>query len=194
MQDSGFLDVPHGRLYYEVAGAGQAVVFVHGFTLDTRMWDDQWTVFGERGRVVRYDLRGFGRSEAEPVPYSDLDDLLALLNFLDIERAHLVGLSMGGMVLVHFTLAHPRRVHGLVGRGLRSQWSYGASRCVVARGGTASSRPVRRGAGELARLRRVQPGPRATGRRRATARDCLGLHMVARPGTPVYGVGFSRQR
>ena len=112
MQDSGFLDVPNARLYYEVAGAGPAVVFVHGFTLDTRMWDDQWTVFGERYRVVRYDLRGFGRSEAEPVPYSDLDDLLALLNCLDIERAHLVGLSMGGMVLVHFALTHPRRVRG----------------------------------------------------------------------------------
>src|ERR671932_363182 len=112
MQDSGFLDVPNARLYYEVAGAGPAVVFVHGFTLDARMWDDQWTVFGERYRVVRYDLRGFGRSEAEPVPYSDLDDLLALLNFLDIERAHLVGLSMGGMVLVHFALTHPRRVRG----------------------------------------------------------------------------------
>lgn len=48
MPDSGFLDVPNARLYYEVAGAGPAVVFVHGFTLDTRMWDDQWMVFGER--------------------------------------------------------------------------------------------------------------------------------------------------
>jgi pimeloyl-ACP methyl ester carboxylesterase len=114
MQDSGFLDVPNARLYYEVAGAGAAVVFVHGFTLDTRMWDDQWTVFGERYRIVRYDVRGFGRSQAEPVPYSDLDDLLALLNFLDIERAHLVGLSMGGIVVVHFALTHPRRLRGLV--------------------------------------------------------------------------------
>jgi hypothetical protein len=45
MQDSGFLNVPDARLYYEVAGAGPAMVFVHGFTFDTRMWDDQWSVF-----------------------------------------------------------------------------------------------------------------------------------------------------
>jgi len=114
MQDSGFLDVPNARLYYEVAGAGPAVVFVHGFTLDTRMWDDQWTVFRERYSVVRYDVRGFGRSEAEPVSYSDLDDLLAILDYLAIERAHLVGLSMGGIVVVHFAVTHPSRVHAVV--------------------------------------------------------------------------------
>jgi 3-oxoadipate enol-lactonase len=114
MQDSGLLNVPDARLYYEVAGAGPAMVFVHGFTFDTRMWDDQWSVFAEHYRVVRYDLRGFGRSAPEPVPYSDVDDLLALLNFLDIKRAHLVGLSMGGIVSVHFALGHPGRVRGLV--------------------------------------------------------------------------------
>jgi pimeloyl-ACP methyl ester carboxylesterase len=112
MQDSGLLNVPDARLYYEVAGAGPAMVFVHGFTFDTRMWDDQWSVFAEHYRVVRYDLRGFGRSAPEPVPYSDVDDLLALLNFLDIERAHLVGLSMGGIVSVHFALGHPGEFAG----------------------------------------------------------------------------------
>jgi pimeloyl-ACP methyl ester carboxylesterase len=111
---SAFIDVPHGRLYYEVAGDGPPVVFVHGFTLDTRMWDDQWPVFAERYRVVRLDLRGFGRSEAEPLPYSNMDDLVGLMDHLAISRAHIVGLSMGATVVVDFALAHPERVHALV--------------------------------------------------------------------------------
>jgi pimeloyl-ACP methyl ester carboxylesterase len=112
--ESGFVPVPYGRLYYEVAGDGPTVLFVHGFTLDTRMWDDQWPVFAERYRVVRLDLRGFGRSEAEPLPYSNMDDLVAVLDHLAVSRAHIVGLSMGATVVVDFALAHPERVHALV--------------------------------------------------------------------------------
>jgi pimeloyl-ACP methyl ester carboxylesterase len=112
--ESAFVDVPHARLYYEVAGDGPPVLFVHGFTLDTRMWDDQWAVFAERYRVIRLDLRGFGRSEAEPLLYSNMDDLVALLDNLAISRAHIVGLSMGATVVVDFALAHPERVDALV--------------------------------------------------------------------------------
>jgi 3-oxoadipate enol-lactonase len=114
MTSTGFLEVPNGRLYYEVAGDGPPVLFVHGFSLDTRMWDDQWATFAPRYRVVRVDLRGFGRSEQEPVPYSDLEDLVALLDHLRIERAHIIGLSMGAVVVVDFAIAHPERVASLV--------------------------------------------------------------------------------
>lgn len=111
---AAFLTVPGGRLYYEVAGSGTPVLFVHGMSLDTRMWDDQWSVFAERHRVVRLDLRGFGRSTSEAVPFSDMDDIEALLDHLAIDRAHVIGLSMGAAVVVDFTLAHPERILALV--------------------------------------------------------------------------------
>jgi pimeloyl-ACP methyl ester carboxylesterase len=112
--ESAVVDVPHARLYYEVAGDGPPVLFVHGFTLDTRMWDDQWAVFAEHYRVIRLDLRGYGRSQAEPAGYSNMDDLVAVLDHLDIPRAHVIGLSMGATVVLDFALAHPERIHALV--------------------------------------------------------------------------------
>ena len=60
---TGFADVDGVRLYYEVAGDGAPLVFGHGYSLDRRMWDDQFELFATRYRAVRYDLRGFGRSE-----------------------------------------------------------------------------------------------------------------------------------
>lgn len=103
------------RLYYEMAGSGQVVVLVHGFTLDTRMWDDQFLPVAQRFRVIRYDLRGFGKS-ALPTgePYSHIDDLKALLDRLDIAQAYLVGLSKGGAVILDFALTHASRVGALV--------------------------------------------------------------------------------
>ena len=111
----GFIEVNGTRLYYEMAGAGDAVVFLHGFTLDTRMWDDQFERFAEQYHVIRYDLRGFGQSAVPTdAPYAHFDDLKALLDALGIEQAHLVGLSKGGGVALDFALAFPTYVRGLV--------------------------------------------------------------------------------
>jgi len=102
------------RLYYEVQGAGRPVVLVHGGLLDGRMWDDQVPVLAKKYRVIRYDVRGFGRS-AEPVgPYLAADDLTALLDQLKIPKATLVGLSLGGRISIDFALLHPERVEALV--------------------------------------------------------------------------------
>jgi pimeloyl-ACP methyl ester carboxylesterase len=111
---SGFLEANGGRHYYEVAGQGSPVVFIPGFTLDTRMWDDQFDVFAERHRAVRYDLRGTGRSDPPKGPYSYGDDIEALLDHLGIDRAHLVGLSLGGGIAIDFALTHGARVRSLV--------------------------------------------------------------------------------
>jgi pimeloyl-ACP methyl ester carboxylesterase len=104
------------RLVYDEAGEGPPVVLVHGFTLDRRMWDDQMTAFAAHHRVVRYDLRGFGAS-APPVagaPYTHADDLQALLEHLGIERAAIVGLSLGGWVAHEFALTYPESLSALV--------------------------------------------------------------------------------
>ncbi len=113
--DSGFAEINGTRLYYEIAGAGEALVLVHGFTLDRRMWDDQFAVFAERFRVLRYDLRGFGLSALpSDQPYGHEDDLKHLLEYLKIERAHVVALSLGGQIAVEFALQYPEMAHNLV--------------------------------------------------------------------------------
>ena len=111
---TGTAAVNNTQLYFEEAGAGPAVVLIHGFTLDTRMWDDQFLPLAAHHRVVRYDLRGFGQS-AVPAGerYSHVADLRALLDYLHIEQATLVGLSKGGGVALDFALAHPQRVLGV---------------------------------------------------------------------------------
>jgi pimeloyl-ACP methyl ester carboxylesterase len=118
---SGFAEVNGTRLYYETAGRGPAVVLLHGGLNDSRLWDEQMKSLSKHFRVVRYDLRGFGRSNAEPVEFWPTEDLRALLDFLKIERATLVGLSLGGIVAADFALEHPERVErlALVGSGLR---------------------------------------------------------------------------
>ena len=110
-----FIDVNGTRLYYETGGSGQAVVFLPGFTLDTRMWDDQFLPLAQHFRVIRYDLRGFGQS-ALPTDetYSHVDDLKALLDRLEIQGACLVGLSKGGAVALDFALTYPQRTAALV--------------------------------------------------------------------------------
>ena len=110
------LERPGARLVYEVAGTGPAVVLVHGFGLDRRMWDPQAEHLAARFRVVRYDCRGFGASGPfDPaVPYTHAGDLVALLDHLALGRAVLVGLSFGGRVVLETALAAPDRVRGLV--------------------------------------------------------------------------------
>jgi pimeloyl-ACP methyl ester carboxylesterase len=112
---AGFADLNGGRHYYEALGAGPALVFVPGFTLDTRMWDAQFETFARDYRVVRYDLPGAGRSDPPSRPYAFHDDLRALLDHLAIPDAHVVGLSLGGSIAVEFALAYPERTRSLVG-------------------------------------------------------------------------------
>jgi 3-oxoadipate enol-lactonase len=107
--------LPGADLVYEVDGTGPAVVLVHGFGLDLRMWQPQVEPLTDDFQVVRYNCRGFGRAGAfDPsVPYTHAGDLLALLDHLAIADATLVGLSFGGRVALNTTLVSPTRVRGL---------------------------------------------------------------------------------
>ena len=111
---SGFARVAEPVIYYETAGSGAPVVLIHGGQMDRRMWDPQFESWSKQYRVVRYDVRGYGRSAVPTLPYSDVDDLLAVLDALGIARAHLIGLSLGGRIAIDFTLVHPDRVASLV--------------------------------------------------------------------------------
>lgn len=112
----GIVDVERGTLWYEVAGVGPAIALVHPGLWDARAWDAQFEVFAERHHVVRYDVRGYGRSSRpEPgVPYSHVRDLVAVLDAAEVDRASLVGNSMGGSIALDFALARPERTTALV--------------------------------------------------------------------------------
>jgi pimeloyl-ACP methyl ester carboxylesterase len=115
-EGSRFVESEGARLYVEEAGEGPAVVFLHPGLWDCRTWDRQFETFADRYRVLRYDARGYGRStRPEPgVAYSHVRDLLAVFDDARIERAALVGCSMGGTNEVDFALEHPDRVLALV--------------------------------------------------------------------------------
>jgi pimeloyl-ACP methyl ester carboxylesterase len=111
---TGVAAVNGTQLYYEMAGNGRAIVLIHGFTLDRRMWDDQFWLLAQQFQVVRYDMRGFGQSAVPTAePYSHLEDLRALLDYLQLPQAHLVGLSKGGAVALDFALTYPQRTASL---------------------------------------------------------------------------------
>ena len=104
----GFAEVNGTRLYYEVTGTGRPIVLIHGFSLNLRMWDDQIEALSENYRVIRYDVRGFGKS-AMPTDrnHAHADDLMALLEHLGESHAYIGGLSMGGAITLHFVHAYP---------------------------------------------------------------------------------------
>jgi pimeloyl-ACP methyl ester carboxylesterase len=111
--DTGFIEVFGAPLYYEVAGAGPALVLLHEGIADLRMYDDQFDAFARRYRVVRYDLHGFGRSGTPGQAFSHHEALRGLLDHLGIQRAALLGMSLGGTVAIDFTLTYPNRVGAL---------------------------------------------------------------------------------
>jgi pimeloyl-ACP methyl ester carboxylesterase len=110
----GHAEVDGARLSYEVAGDGEAVVLIHSGITDSRSWDPQFAEFARRFRVVRYDMRGFGQSDVSHGEYSARADLEAVMVAAGIERAALVGVSMGSSLALDFALEHPERVGALV--------------------------------------------------------------------------------
>jgi len=110
------------KLYYEEAGSGTPLIFVHEFAGDHRSWEPQMRFFSRRYRCITYGARGFPPSDIpdEGSKYSQArarDDILAVLDHLKIERAHVCGLSMGGFATLHFGIKYPKRALSLVVAG-----------------------------------------------------------------------------
>jgi pimeloyl-ACP methyl ester carboxylesterase len=108
------LDVAGGRLWVEETGSGDPVVLLHAGVANADMWDGVWPALAAGRHVIRYDHRGFGRSDDPKGPWSAHADLLGLLDALGIESADLIGCSWGGMVALDAALAAPDRVGRLV--------------------------------------------------------------------------------
>ncbi|MFB8136746.1 alpha/beta fold hydrolase [Streptomyces mirabilis] len=102
-----------GHLSYDLVGGGSPVVLVHAGVADHRMWDAVVPALAKWHTVIRYDLRGFGRSAPPSGSFRETDDLRRLLDHLGHERVRLVGASWGGRVALDFTLTYPDRVHSL---------------------------------------------------------------------------------
>jgi 3-oxoadipate enol-lactonase len=133
MAESGFLELAGARIYHEVEGAGHPLLLIHGGLGSLRMWDDQVPVFAERYRVIRYDTRGFGRTETEDVEFSNHADAKAVLDHVGAASAYVVGQSRGGMFALDLVLDHPDRVDAFVSvasgvGGYESQLPAGADR------------------------------------------------------------------
>lgn len=90
------------------------MVLIHAGICDSRMWDPQWETFRPSHRVLRYDMRGFGRSPVGPGSYSNAGDLIDLLEQQGVAKASLVGVSMGGRVALEVAIARPELVDALV--------------------------------------------------------------------------------
>ncbi len=110
----GQVDVGGAQLHYEAAGEGHPLTLIHAGVADMSMWDDQFPVFAQNYRVIRYDVRGYGKSFTEDVPFSNRQDLYLLLQHLDVDETYLLGLSRGGQIATDFTVEHPKMVDALI--------------------------------------------------------------------------------
>src|SRR6516164_11527765 len=115
------------KLYYEEVGSGIPIVFIHEFAGDARSYEMQMRYFGQRYRCIAFNARGYPPSDVPQVgKYSQeraRDDIRAVLDALKIDKAHIVGLSMGGFAALHFGFTYPDRARSLVIAGC----GYGAA-------------------------------------------------------------------
>jgi pimeloyl-ACP methyl ester carboxylesterase len=109
------IDVSGARLWYDEAGTGPAVLLLHGGLGDSGLWEPVVPLLAGRYRTIRTDLRFFGRSTGPAAPWSWHDDAIGVLDALGVERAAVVGLSLGGKLALDFALAHPERIWAVAG-------------------------------------------------------------------------------
>jgi pimeloyl-ACP methyl ester carboxylesterase len=112
---SGFINSGNAKLYYETAGQGVPFVMIHAGVADSRQWNNEFVFFARNYQVLRYDLRGYGKSEPVDGEFSHMDDLVAVLSALGLyEPIVIMGCSMGGGLAMDFALTHPSRVRALI--------------------------------------------------------------------------------
>ena len=112
---SGFVNSGNAQLYYETAGQGVPFVMIHAGVADRRQWNNEFAFFAQDHQVIRYDMRGYGKSEPADGEFNHLDDVVAILDTLGLhEPVVLMGCSMGGGLAMDFALSHPSRARALI--------------------------------------------------------------------------------
>lgn len=144
------------RLYYEETGSGVPIVFVHEFGADLREWEQQVRWFSREFRCIRYNARGYPPSD---VPQSDdlygqghaADDIASVMDAAGVDRAHIVGLSMGGFATLHFGLRHAKRALSLTAAGAGSGAPKASREMFKTESQHAAQRYLDEGSGEMAK-------------------------------------------
>jgi 3-oxoadipate enol-lactonase len=108
-----FIELANSRIHYDEAGQGSAVLLLHGLGLDLRMWDEQMPALAGQYRAIRMDLHGCGKSSAVTAPFSHAAIISEFLQRLDVARAHIVGLSLGGALAAELVQEHPEQARSL---------------------------------------------------------------------------------
>lgn len=109
---TGYVEHGASKISYTTAGKGPAVLFIHAGVADSRMWRDQVGLDGYR--TIAFDQRGFGETKWTPEPYANRSDALAVLDYLEVDQATVVGCSNGGEAAMQLAIVAPERVSGLV--------------------------------------------------------------------------------
>ncbi len=112
--NTGRITVSDAELYYECTGKGDPLILIHAGFSDRRDWKHQFEHFGKKFYTIAYDQRGAGNSSIPTTPFWSAEDLRALMDHLKIEKAILVGHSIGGTVSLDFALQYPKRVAALI--------------------------------------------------------------------------------
>lgn len=105
------------ELFYEIHGTGEPLLLIHGLGSSSRDWEYQLPAFTEHYQVITCDVRGHGQSAKPPGPYNVpmfADDIIQLMQALDIAPAHVLGISMGGMIAYQLAVDHPEMVKSLI--------------------------------------------------------------------------------
>ena len=112
---TGFVNIDGAQIYYETAGKGTPFVMIHAGVADSRQWNNEFALFARNYQVLRYDMRGYGKSEPVDGEFSHMSDLVSLLNALELQGPIvMMGCSMGGGLAMDFALTHPSRMRALI--------------------------------------------------------------------------------
>ena len=112
---SGLANIDNAQIYYETAGKGMPLVMIHAGVADSRQWNNEFAFLAQNYQVIRYDMRGYGKSEPVDGEFSHLGDLISLLDTLELhEPLVMMGCSMGGGLAMDFALTYPSRAKALI--------------------------------------------------------------------------------
>jgi len=120
-----YIKTDYGKIHYKIEGNGKPLIFIHGRTLDMRMWKPQIEHFRNNYQCISYDLDGFGKSAIPRTGYNRSETLKQLFKHLEIHRANVIALSLGVDVLINFVLQYPKYIKSMVLlSGAVSGWVY----------------------------------------------------------------------
>jgi len=125
MSEEKFAEINGIKICYEIKGEGEPLILVHGFGADKEVWIAQFEPLSKHFKVVRFDNRGAGKSDRPDEPYSMemfADDVAGLMDHLGIDKAHILGWSLGGMIVQTFAIKYPERLRKLILINTLPQW------------------------------------------------------------------------